>query len=128
VGAQPTNTARAILSHKGVLMRHHLNGGVLKGAFSEQEADAKFKKWLEEKEANIQSTAERNLRETEEARQARVNKEKQINEQRVAELRKKKEEAAKAEAKAAKEAETASEENEEEATTEEMKDSEEKNA
>jgi len=33
-GAQPTDTARAILSYKGVMMKHHLLGGVSKGAFT----------------------------------------------------------------------------------------------
>ena len=33
-GAQPTNTARAILSYKGVMMKKHLLGGIAKGAFS----------------------------------------------------------------------------------------------
>ena len=37
-GAQPTNTAKAILSYEGVLLRKHLNLGVKKGAFSEEEA------------------------------------------------------------------------------------------
>ncbi len=50
-GAQPTDTCRAILSEKGVLMRKHLMGGVAKGAFSESDAEAKFNKWLDEKNA-----------------------------------------------------------------------------
>ncbi len=41
-GAQPTDTCRAILSEKGVLMKKHLLGGVAKGAFSESDAEAKF--------------------------------------------------------------------------------------
>ncbi len=47
-GAQPTDTARAILSYKGVLMMKHLMGGVKKGSFTEAEAEAKFQKWAEE--------------------------------------------------------------------------------
>lgn len=43
VGAQPTNTARAILSYKGVMMKDHLDRGVLKGAFTQEEADRRFK-------------------------------------------------------------------------------------
>lgn len=54
-GAQPTDTARAILSYKGVFMMHHLNGGVKKNAFTAEEAEAKFNKWLSEKEAKIQA-------------------------------------------------------------------------
>lgn len=54
-GAIPTDTVRAILSYKGAMMLHHLHGGVNKGAFSAEEADAKFAKWMEEKESKIQS-------------------------------------------------------------------------
>jgi small subunit ribosomal protein S16 len=57
-GAQPTDTARAILSYKGVMMKNHLDKGVLKGAFSQEEADKRFEKWLAEKEGKIQSKAE----------------------------------------------------------------------
>ena len=52
-GAQPTDTARAILSYKGVLMKKHLLGGVKKGAFSAEVAEERFAKWLAEKEAQI---------------------------------------------------------------------------
>ncbi|MFI3258721.1 MAG: 30S ribosomal protein S16 [Rikenellaceae bacterium] len=48
-GAQPTDTARAILSYKGVMYMKHLLGGVAKGAFSESDAEAKFNKWVEAK-------------------------------------------------------------------------------
>lgn len=51
VGAQPTDTARSILSKEGVMYRHHLNGGVKKGAFTEEVAEQKFAKWVSEKEA-----------------------------------------------------------------------------
>ena len=48
-GAQPTDTARAILSYKGALMKNHLAGGVRKGALTEEQAEAKFNEWLESK-------------------------------------------------------------------------------
>jgi small subunit ribosomal protein S16 len=51
-GAQPTDTARAILSYKGALMKNHLAGGVRKGALTEEQAEAKFNAWLDEK-ANL---------------------------------------------------------------------------
>ena len=41
-GAQPTDTARAILSYKGALLKHHLDGGVRKGALTQEQADAKL--------------------------------------------------------------------------------------
>ncbi len=56
VGAQPTDTARSILSKEGVMYRHHLNGGVKKGAFTEEVAEQKFAKWKAEKEAKTAST------------------------------------------------------------------------
>jgi len=54
-GAQPTDTARAILSYKGVMYQAHLNKGVKKGALTQEQADAKFAAWLESKEARIQA-------------------------------------------------------------------------
>jgi small subunit ribosomal protein S16 len=53
-GAQPTETARAILSYKGVMMKLHLDKGVTKGAMTEEQAQAKFEKWLEEKQSKIE--------------------------------------------------------------------------
>ena len=50
-GAQPTDTARTLLSYRGVLLKHHLNGGVKKGALTQEDADKKFDAWLEEKAA-----------------------------------------------------------------------------
>ena len=52
-GAQPSDTARAILSYKGVLLKKHLLTGVAKGALSEEEAEKKFNKWIEEKDQKI---------------------------------------------------------------------------
>lgn len=54
-GAIPTDTVRAILSYKGAMMLHHLHGGVNKGAFTAEEADAKFAAWMAEKESKVQS-------------------------------------------------------------------------
>ena len=45
-GAQPTDTAKAILSYKGALLKHHLDGGVRKGALTQEQADAKLATWL----------------------------------------------------------------------------------
>lgn len=59
-GAQPTDTARSILSFKGALLKHHLDGGVRKGALTIEQADAKLARWLEEK-AHIKET-KNNLR------------------------------------------------------------------
>ncbi|PWK73714.1 small subunit ribosomal protein S16 [Mucilaginibacter oryzae] len=52
-GAQPTDTCRAILSYKGVLYKKHLQGGVKKGALTEEQVEEKFAAWLEQKEGKI---------------------------------------------------------------------------
>jgi small subunit ribosomal protein S16 len=54
-GAQPTETARAILSYRGIMMKLHLDKGVVKGAMTQEQADAKFEKWLSDKSAKIDS-------------------------------------------------------------------------
>lgn len=52
-GAEPTDTVRAILKFKGVMYRKHLSRGVAKGAMTQEEADAKYTAWVDEKEAKI---------------------------------------------------------------------------
>ena len=54
VGAQPTDTARAILSYKGVLYKKHLQGGIKKGAFDEAKAEELFAQWVDSKDAKIE--------------------------------------------------------------------------
>ncbi len=58
-GAQPTDTCRAILSYKGVLYKNHLQGGVAKGALTQEQADGKFAKWMAEKETKISGKVEK---------------------------------------------------------------------
>ena len=52
-GAQPTDTCRAILSYKGVLYKKHLQGGLKKGALTEEQVEAKFAEWLDQKDNKI---------------------------------------------------------------------------
>lgn len=54
-GAQPTDTCRAILSYKGVMFKNHLQKGVAKGVLTQEQADAKFQAWLDEKAAKIEN-------------------------------------------------------------------------
>jgi small subunit ribosomal protein S16 len=56
-GAQPTDTCRSILSFKGVMYKNHLAGGIAKGALTQEQADAKFAKWISEKETKIEGKA-----------------------------------------------------------------------
>jgi small subunit ribosomal protein S16 len=58
-GAQPTDTCRAILSYKGVMMKKHLLEGVKKGALTEEQVEQKFNKWLDEKSGKIMGKHDR---------------------------------------------------------------------
>ena len=83
-GAQPTDTVRAILSYKGALMKHHLDGGVRKGALTQEQADAKLAKWLEEKAGKV-DTKKEGLSKAQEAAKAKALKaEKVANDKRAA--------------------------------------------
>ena len=53
VGAQPSLVCRRILSYEGVLLRHHLDGGVAKGALKQEAADKKFNDWKAQRDAKI---------------------------------------------------------------------------
>jgi small subunit ribosomal protein S16 len=55
-GAQPTDTAKAILSYKGILYAKHLQVGVLKGALTQEQADAKFEAWKVEKAKQVEAS------------------------------------------------------------------------
>lgn len=110
-GAQPTDTARAILSYKGIMMKNHLDKGVLKGAHTQAQADAKFEKWMTEKASKVESKIEglKKSKDSEDAK--RLAAEKEVNEKRLADIQ-----AKEAEIHAAAEAENAATE---EAPTEE---------
>lgn len=99
-GAQPTDTTRAILSYKGVMMKKHLLEGVKKGALTEEQAEVKFQAWLTEKEAKIQAKVD-SLRKGEDAdAKKRLDAETKVREARAEEIAKRNAEAAAAEAKA----------------------------
>jgi len=52
-GAKPSDTTRTLLSSHGVMFRAHLQRGVIKGVFTQEQADAKFNKWLTEREVLV---------------------------------------------------------------------------
>lgn len=54
-GAQPTDTVKAMLSYRGVLMRKHLQIGVIKGAITQDQADARLAEWKKSKEEKVQA-------------------------------------------------------------------------
>ena len=83
-GAQPTDTARAILSYKGVLYKTHLNKGVKKGALTQEEADAKFNAWVDSKDAKIQAKRDGLSSVKEQALGEQLKAERAVNEARIA--------------------------------------------
>ena len=123
VGAQPTDTCRAILSYKGVMYMNHLNKGVKKGAMTQEQAQAKFDKWMEGKEAQVAAKVSGLDKAQREAAAATLKAETEIKEKRAAEYAAKNAELAAEAAKAQAEAEAAAApeatEGEAEASTEE---------
>jgi len=86
-GAQPTDTARRILSYKGVMYKKHLQGGVNKGALTQEEADKKFEEWMKDKEGKIMDKTSKLEQAKADAKAAALAKEKEINEKRAAEAK-----------------------------------------
>lgn len=83
-GAQPTDTARAILSYKGALLKKHLKGGVAKGAFSAEEMEKKFADWLVSKEKSIEAKVEGLAKSKSDKKKAAFDAEVKLNEARIA--------------------------------------------
>ncbi|MFB9078361.1 30S ribosomal protein S16 [Flavobacterium procerum] len=109
-GAQPTDTARAILSYKGALLKHHLDGGIRKGALTQEQADAKLAAWLEAKAGKVDAKKDGLSKAQADAKAKALKAEKEVNAKRVADAA-----AAQAEAVAAAQAAEATEEVAEEA-------------
>lgn len=104
-GAQPTDTARMILSREGVCMKKHLLDGVKKGAFDEAKAEEKFQSWLTEKKLTLQKVKDAEREKSKAVVKARLDAEKEVNKAKAEVVAKKKAElAAAAEAKAKEEA------------------------
>ena len=82
-GAQPTHTARNILSYKGAMLKNHLVGGIRKGALTQEQADAKFAAWLEEKATKISDKAAGLSKAQSEAKAKALAAEKAVNEARI---------------------------------------------
>jgi small subunit ribosomal protein S16 len=83
-GAQPTDTARAILSYKGAMYKNHLLGGVRKGALTEEQADEKFNAWMSQKEGSVQGKVEDLAKAEADAKAKAFEAEKAVNEARAA--------------------------------------------
>ncbi len=89
-GAQPTDTCRAILSYKGVMMKKHLLEGVKKGAFDEAEADLRYQKWINEKEGKVQAKKDELQSQKDSDTKSRLEYEAKVNTERAEALAKKK--------------------------------------
>src|SRR3569833_2253183 len=107
-GAQPADTCRAILSYKGVLYKKHLQGGLKKGALTEEQVETKFQEWLDTKEGKITGKKTGLVNAKEEAKKAAL----------AAEAKKKEAKAAAVAAKNAPEVEEAPSEEEAEVSAE----------
>lgn len=115
-GAQPTDTARAILSYKGAMLKKHLAEGVRKGALTEEQAEAKFNAWVEEKAKAIEAKRSKLADAKAQAKAEALAAEKAVNEARIADATAEEAEAA---AEAVEEGAEATAEATEEATKEE---------
>lgn len=103
VGAQPTLVVRRILSYEGVLLRKHLQGGVAKGALTQEQADAKWNAWREQKDAKIAAKVQGLEKTAAEKAKVAAEAEAKVNKERAESLAKKKAEAEEAARKAAEE-------------------------
>ncbi len=92
-GALPTDTCRAILSYRGVMLKKHLLEGVKKGAFDEAEATRRFEEWMTQNEAKIEAKKSGLEKSKDDELGSRLVEEKRINEARTARLAKRKAEA-----------------------------------
>ncbi len=109
-GAIPTDTVRRILSYEGVLLMKHLQGGVKKGAFTEEEAQKRFEAWKKEKVAAIEAKKNKLSEEKKADKKARLEAESAKNAAKAEAVAQKKAELAKAAAEAAATEEVATEE------------------
>jgi small subunit ribosomal protein S16 len=83
-GAQPTDTAKAILSYKGALLKHHLDGGIRKGALTQEQADAKLAAWLEAKSGKVDAKKEGLSKAQADAKKKAFKAEQDVNAKRLA--------------------------------------------
>ena len=89
VGAEPTLTARRILSYEGVLLRNHLDGGVAKGALTQEQADAKWNAWKAQQDAKVEAKKTGIKNASIEARKAAKAEESKVNAARAEAIAKK---------------------------------------
>ena len=82
-GAQPSDTAKRLLSYKGALLKHHLLGGLRKGALTEEQVAEKFNAWVADKDAAIAAKVSGLTKEQEAEKAKALEAEKAVNEKRI---------------------------------------------
>ncbi|WP_114748423.1 30S ribosomal protein S16 [Pleomorphovibrio marinus] len=92
-GAQPTDTVKSMLSYRGVMLKKHLQIGVMKGAISQEEADEKFNTWLEQKEKAINAKVESLQQAKDSAKKAALEAEAAKNQARLDAIKKREDDA-----------------------------------
>ena len=93
-GAQPSDTVKAMLSYRGVMLKKHLQIGVIKGALTQEQADSKLEEWLKSKESKVQASSDKLTQDKQAQAKARKEAETKIKEARAEAIRKKAEVAA----------------------------------
>ena len=88
-GAQPSDTVKRMLSYRGVMLKKHLQIGVVKGAVTQETADSKLAEWLNSKESKIQSKVDTLAQSKQKAVKARKEAEVKVKEARAEAIRKK---------------------------------------
>jgi small subunit ribosomal protein S16 len=88
-GAQPSDTVKAVLSYRGIMLKKHLQIGVIKGAVTQEQADSKLQEWLQAKTAKIESKRDKLSQSKESIAKARKEAETKIKEARAEAIRKK---------------------------------------
>jgi small subunit ribosomal protein S16 len=88
-GAQPSDTVKAMLSFRGIMLKKHLQIGVIKGALTQEQADGKLEEWLKAKESKIQATTDKYAQDKQAQVKARKEAESKIREARAEAIRKK---------------------------------------
>ena len=108
-GAQPSDTVKAMLSYRGIMLKKHLQIGVIKGAVTQEQADAKLAEWVKSKTAKIEAKKDKATQSKDAIAKARKSAETKIKEARAEAIRKKNEVAEQAQAAAATPAEPSAE-------------------
>lgn len=88
-GAQPSDTVKTVLSIRGIMLKKHLQIGVIKGALTQEQADGKLQEWIKSKTAKIESTADKLTQSKEATARARKEAETKVKEARAEAIRKK---------------------------------------